>query len=81
MNPTTARCGEHITTQLKEIIMPQQASQKPLVRWIGEGELDWKNLAINRVNEGDASASEKREHAMTVRPQTHTNQQDRKGKS
>ena len=61
--------------------MTQQASLKPLVGWIGEGELDWENLVINRVNDRDASASEGREQAMTVRPQTHTHKQARKRKS
>ncbi len=61
--------------------MSQQASQKPLVRWIGEGELDWRNLVINRINDRDAGAREGREQAMTIRPQTHTHQQVRKGKS
>ena len=61
--------------------MTQQASLKPLVGWIGEGELDWENLVINRVYDRDASASEGLEQAMTVRPQTHTHKQARKGKS
>ena len=52
--------------------MTQQASQKPLVGWIGEGELDWENLVINRVTHRHPSASEGLEQAMTVRPQTHT---------
>jgi hypothetical protein len=81
MNPTPARCGEHITTQLKEIFMTQQASQKPLVGWISEGELKWENLVINRLNDRDAGADEGREQAMSVRPQTHTHQKARKGKS
>ena len=61
--------------------MNQQASQKPLVGWIGEGEPYWENLVINRVTDRDASACEGLEQAMTVRPQTHTHQQGRKGKS
>ena len=61
--------------------MTQQTSQKPLVGWIGEGELDWGNLVINRVNDRDVGASEGRKHATTIRPQTYTHQQARKGKS
>jgi hypothetical protein len=61
--------------------MTNQASQKPLVGWIGEGNPDWENLVIHRVNDRDASASEGRKQAMTVRPQTHTYHQARKGKS
>ena len=61
--------------------MTQQAVQKPLVGWIGEGEPDWANPVINRVNYRDTGASEGREHATTIRPQTHTHQQARKGKS
>ena len=61
--------------------MTNQASQKSLVGWIGEGERDWENLVINRVNDRDMGASEGREQAITVRPQTHTHQQARKGKS